>query len=306
MDITVIIPTYNGVHKIGNLLKALEVQTFTDFEVVVVVDGSTDNTEAVLSEQKYTLSNLQIISQNNSGRAASRNRGAREAGGQLLIFFDDDMRPAADCVAQHIQHHQLYNRTICIGTQIDDYTKSTTDIQRYKCYLSRKWEKKVDIDYAPLSKENIYLTAANFSISKELFWCLGGFDERLRDGEDYELALRACQAAIPLYYNKKAFAWHDDRISCRSYIKRQREYSVWNQKINELKDTKVAEVFKRFDISETPAWKKQIFRLFAAKLWVQAIDTFNVFQILPKKLRYKVYDLIITGLSRHYTHIKID
>lgn len=305
MSISIIIPTYNGAHKLQNLLEALEPQTYKDFEVLIVIDGSTDATDLLLSQQNFKLSNLRVIRQQNRGRAISRNRGAREAHGQLLIFFDDDMRPTENCIAQHVLHHQVYKGTICVGTQIDDYAKASSDIQRYKCYLSRKWEKKVNVDNKPLNKDTIYLTAANFSIPIGLFWLLGGFDERLRDGEDYELAIRAYQANIPIYYNSQAFAWHDDPITCRSYIKRQREYTIWNQKMNALKAT-IEKDFERFDVSKTPLWKKLIFRLFSLKLWVQVIDHFNVFRILPEKVRYKIYDLVITSLSRHYIDIKID
>ena len=117
--VSVIIPTFNGAHKLANIFKALKAQTFSDFELVVVVDGSNDNTKEVLDQYKKEFQNCKVIYQQNGGRAKVRNAGAKEAGGDLLIFFDDDMLPEPDCVAIHFQHHEKFSGSILMGTQID-------------------------------------------------------------------------------------------------------------------------------------------------------------------------------------------
>src|SRR6187397_1060160 len=99
MSTSVIIPTYNGAHKVVNVLRALEQQTHLPDEVVVVIDGSTDNTAELLRTNTFKLPSLRIIEQPNGGRAQVRNRGAKEASQDLLIFFDDDMRPVPQSVA---------------------------------------------------------------------------------------------------------------------------------------------------------------------------------------------------------------
>ena len=73
VTVSVIIPTYNGAHKILNVLKALEQQSYCDFETLVVIDGSTDNTADVVSNATLNLTSLRIVQQKNKGRVAVRN-----------------------------------------------------------------------------------------------------------------------------------------------------------------------------------------------------------------------------------------
>src|SRR6185369_7237614 len=91
MKASVIIPTYNGAKKIAVTLDALCKQTAEDFETIVVIDGSTDNTLEVAQQFSSKLQELRIIQRPNGGRAVARNTGAAEAKTGVLIFFDDDV-----------------------------------------------------------------------------------------------------------------------------------------------------------------------------------------------------------------------
>lgn len=79
MSLSLIIPTYNGAHKIVNLLDSLKEQTLQPNEIIIVIDGSTDNTIEVLQTYKQFFTNLTIIEQENQGRACVRNNGAKIA-----------------------------------------------------------------------------------------------------------------------------------------------------------------------------------------------------------------------------------
>src|SRR6476659_8019439 len=105
-SLTVIIPTYNGADKIEVLLKALGRQTLAPSEVIVVVDGSKDNTLDVLKKFEKELSSLKIVSQQNKGRSAARNAAVHLATGNLLVFFDDDMEPDSKCIEKHLVFHK--------------------------------------------------------------------------------------------------------------------------------------------------------------------------------------------------------
>src|SRR5690606_37464399 len=105
-----------------------------------------------------------------------------------------------------------------------------TDIQRYKVHLSKIWMSKLPTQKSQLTLDNMFLSAANFSIPKILFQKLGGFDERLSDNEDLLFSLKAYNKHIPIYFDRNALAWHDDFISCTSYINRQMEYSLAREK----------------------------------------------------------------------------
>ncbi len=295
MNISIIIPTYNGAHKILNVIKALEQQTFQDFETIVMIDGSTDSTETVINGYKHSLQSLQVITQTNQGRAKVRNNGAKTASGNLLIFFDDDMRPQINCVQTHLYAQQQHRRSIIVGGINENPEIMQTDIQKYKAYLSEKWVEALTEWKKPLVKENLYLTAANFSISKAIFDQLDGFDECLNDAEDWDLAVRAHQAQIPIYYHHNAFAWHDDFITCQSYIQRQIQYKSFHKKLLILKPDLYQDFSARTE-NANGLIKKSIFTILKPKFWVFLVDK-NHFVFLPKKLRYKLYEYIIAGHS---------
>lgn len=259
----------------------------------MVIDGSTDNTLEVLSKFSALLPNLRIIEQENSGRASVRNRGAREATGDLLLFFDDDMRPNSDCLSFHVAHHEAYPESISTGAQIDNCNK--TDIQRFKSILTWRWTSQLlKMQGRPLMKESIFLTAANFSIPRSLFWKLGGFDERLTDAEDFDLAVRASDAGISLYYNHDAFAYHEDKVTGASYIKRLRQYRLAHEQLRQLEPQRYSSI--PLNRPKMPTGVKFLFfRFFARTCWVKWLDLDTLKKLIPRWIRYRLYDYIITA-----------
>ena len=301
MNTSVIISTYNGAHKVLNLLKALERQSYQDFETVIVIDGSTDNTAQVINNASLSLSFLRVIEQENRGRAAVRNRGAETASGDLLIFFDDDMRPVPSCVEKHVLHHATYPRTILGGNPIEDSRRQTTDFQRYKASLSRGWVEPLRYISKPLHKDNVFLTAANFSVPKEVFVKIGGFDENMNDIEDLDFALRAVEKKVPIYFKYEAIAWHDDFVTCKSYVKRQVQYQdglkVASQVSIYCRDYLVRQHIR------AATWKKTFLSVICQNFMVDIIDKTRVLEfLLPKSLRYRFYSTLVWGFARHFPH----
>jgi glycosyltransferase involved in cell wall biosynthesis len=297
MKTSVIIPTYNGRRKVGNVLRALAQQTQALHEVIVVIDGSTDGTETYLKETDFGMP-FTIHVQENRGRAAVRNKGAQLATGDLLVFFDDDMRPVPDCLARHLHHHGACPGSILGGAQLEEPATMRTDIQRYKAHLSRKWTEPFAECREPLPPDRLFLTAANFSIPAALFRQLDGFDERLTDAEDFDLAVRASCAEIPIYFRQEAIAWHDDFITCRSYVKRLRQYQLAHGKLHQLKP----DLYRRFNqyaYHRVGGFKKLTYNLTAAPWIVNLIDSGGL-RLLPRKLRYKLYDIVTTGSAVHF------
>jgi glycosyltransferase involved in cell wall biosynthesis len=85
--VSVIIPTYNRAYQVGNAIQSILEQTFQDFEIIVVDDGSTDNTREVVS--KYG-EKVIYIHQANKERSSARNNGMKHARGQYITFLDSD------------------------------------------------------------------------------------------------------------------------------------------------------------------------------------------------------------------------
>lgn len=86
--ITVVIPLYNKENQIANTLQTVLKQTFQDFEIVIVNDGSTDN--SIVETEKIRDSRIRIVHQKNAGVSAARNKGIEEAKYDLVAFLDAD------------------------------------------------------------------------------------------------------------------------------------------------------------------------------------------------------------------------
>lgn len=293
-DVSVIVITHNRFNKLLNCLDCLERQTLHGFEVVVVVDGSTDQTSEAL--QKYTAKNfvLKVVNKPNEGRSLSRNRGAVEAQGNMLIFFDDDMRPFPECVAEHLSFMKSNDKCISVGTQEDDPSQAESDFDKFRIHIGKGWERALE---QPKEDQKPYLTSANFCITKSAFEQLNGFDKNTENAEDFDLGVRATEKGIRVRYNQNARSWHDSNMGCVRFIKREIEYY-----------TSFLEVAKRFpaiikgDVSpyRPTGMKRLVYNILSRQFLIPLVDSNFFTFVMPRSVRYKFYDVLITGLSKVY------
>lgn len=87
---SIIVPTYNSEKTIRNCLNSILAQTFDDFEIIVINDGSTDNTLAILKEYQENTTKLHLYSFDNAGVSISRRRGIDRANGEYIVWVDSD------------------------------------------------------------------------------------------------------------------------------------------------------------------------------------------------------------------------
>jgi len=296
IPVSVIIPTYNGAKKIDRLLASLLEQSIRTFEVIVVIDGSTDSTEETLQKYRDRFNEFAVIKQENKGRAGARNAGAKIARHDLLIFYDDDMEVSTDSVQRHSEFHFQHDH-VCLVTGHQEEPPAESDVEEYRKYLTNFWFSKFPTNVTRLDFGNLFFAAANSSILKKTFERLTGFDERLSDAEDYDLAFRALQQNIHVYFDKNNRTLHHDRNTCKSYIKRQRQYQKAKLKWNEIHHQPVR--------SEPGLIRKILYWPFAFRPWVRAIDQ-EYFTIFPKKMRYKLYSIVVHSLSVVFPNIDLD
>lgn len=300
MTVSVIVPTYNGAHKLGGIFESLQNQLFKDFELIIVIDGSTDNTLEVINKYKNNFDKIKIITRPNGGRSKVRNTGAKNADGDLLIYFDDDIRPDPECIKVHIEHHLIHQDSILTGIIKEVYDVHAVDSLKYKSDLILKWTAPLlSNQEKPLKKNNLFITAANFSIPRLVFEKLGGFDERLLDAEDFDLAVKAYKSGVNLYFNDKASCVHDDKANFKVFIRRQRQYNKGHKELIMINPWMVEEGFIENVFNGPKGLKKTFFKFFTSKFWIKSADH-NVFTFLPKVLRYRLYDIIVTSNAIYF------
>jgi glycosyltransferase involved in cell wall biosynthesis len=302
-NISVIIPTYNGGHKVINLLESLLLQSKLPDEVLIVIDGSTDDTKFIIEQGQFDLPFLRIIEQNNQGRAGVRNRGALEAKGDLLIFFDDDMILSENCIQEHVQHHLIYPNSILNGDLKPYKEVRNGEFYKYELWQTKRWslDNKGSVSETTLLNQP-YISACNFSLPKIVFNQLGGFDQRLTDAEDFDLAMSAQEMNVPIFLSKSAWAVHCD-VNIKTftkYIKRIRHYRLAQYTLIALKPERYQDKTKNKRYVEMPKGVKAIiFKLLAHKVFIKSLES-KFWCWLPISVRFKLYDAIITANGVYY------
>ena len=129
MKASVIIPAYNAEKSICYSLLSLAEQSFRDFEVIVINDGSTDNTIDVVNEfiQTNKDMNIRVVNQKNGGVASARNRGLEEAKGEYILFLDADDVYRKDCIECLISKIERDNADVVIA----GYTRNASKFEKY-------------------------------------------------------------------------------------------------------------------------------------------------------------------------------
>jgi len=173
---SVVIPTYNEGKDIGACLISLQEQTYYNFEVIVVDDGSTDDT---LTQVGF-FDNIKVIKGKHKGPGFSRNLGAKKAKGEILIFIDADMILTPDYIKNLIKPLDSKLFETPIGTTHEYELCSNSDNLWSRCWGRVKVDERG-------SKED----CNNFrAIRKDVFIHFGGFDSKYGYADD-----------LSLYYN---------------------------------------------------------------------------------------------------------
>jgi glycosyltransferase involved in cell wall biosynthesis len=179
-SVSVIIPTYNRWPLLGEAVESVLAQRFKAFEIIVVDDGSTDDTVKKLA--KYG-ERLRLCSQSRRGVSAARNLGARAARGRFLAFLDSDdlWRPGK----LHIQtDFMLRNPAIEICQTEEIWLRHGVRVN------PKAIHRKPSGDIFRRSVELCLVSPSAVMMTRRLFEASGGFDENLPVCEDYDLWLR--------------------------------------------------------------------------------------------------------------------
>ena len=134
MKFSIVIPTYNRAAFLPKAIESVLAQTYTDWELIIVDDGSTDNTKDVVSQ--YSDSRITYIYQQNVERSAARNNGIMHASGDYICFLDSDNYIKADRLQKLVEYIGNKQTTACYYTDIEynDVAKGIVKIKEGKDY----------------------------------------------------------------------------------------------------------------------------------------------------------------------------
>jgi len=208
-QVSVIIPTYNRGWVIKEAIDSVLAQDYTEFELIVVDDGSTDHTSDVLDSYR---NDIKVLSQKNKGVSAARNRGIAEASGKFIAFLDSDDLWLSQKLSVQIEFfNQTPDALICQTEEV--WIRNGLRVN------PRKRHKKPSGMIFKPSLELCLVSPSAVMIQRNLIDRVGEFDENLPACEDYDLWLRiSCRFPVhlidaPLIIKRGG---HDDQLSSRA------------------------------------------------------------------------------------------
>lgn len=214
-EISVVVPTHNRRERLRLCIDSLERQTAPaeSFELVVVIDGSTDGTAEMLSETSRPFS-LEIVAQAQQGAPAARNAGARRARTPLLLFIDDDVIASPTLVQAHLTAHRPRPGVVGIG-QIEP--RIAADADRFARRRADAWRGHAErLAQRPLSYLDAY--GGNLSLERSTFERAGGFAIDLEVENDFEFAYRLARTGADFVFVPDGGVTEDQRDDWRDII----------------------------------------------------------------------------------------
>ncbi len=222
---SVVVPTFQRRDVVQETVRALDRQEFDgDVEIIVVVDGSTDGTADALRALELSTP-LTVLEQPNRGLSVTRNRGAAEAKGELVLFLDDDMEADRRLLTQHDRSHRAGADAVMGHFPLHPDSPPTVLSEALQQWAEERLERlSAAGEELPFDE----LLCGQLSIRRELFEELGGFDEDFTaDGafgnEDLDFLHRLIGAGYRLVFNPAAVSWQRYVVTPAHYLRQYRD-----------------------------------------------------------------------------------
>ena len=221
---SVIIPTYNRKEKLKEAVFSVFKQSFSDFELIIIDDGSQDKTSELLVQLAKKYENFSFYFQEHKGVSAARNWGVQKAKSDWICFLDsDDLWDESKLFYQ--KEYIKENPKICIFQTKEHWIRKGKLVNP-----PLKHQKKEGNIFSDALRQ-CFITPSSVCIKKKIFLDYKGFDENLLACEDYDLWIRI-SAHYPVGLIKKKlltrFEGHSDQLS-HAFVAMDkfRIYSLW-------------------------------------------------------------------------------
>lgn len=212
---SLIIPVYNRPDEVDELLESLLHQSFKQFEVIIVEDGSSVTCRDVVEKYSQQL-DVRYFTKENSGPGTTRNFGAQKAASDYFIFFD------SDCIIppQYFEEvkKDFFNNEVDAFGGPDRAHPSFTNIQKAINYSMTSFFTTGGIRGGKKQMDSFFPRSFNMGISREAFEKTGGFS-KMRFGEDVDLSLRIVGMGFSTRLFPKAFVYHKRRTDFRKFFR---------------------------------------------------------------------------------------
>ncbi len=215
LELSVVIPVFNGAATIGETLQALLDQCRPAEEIIVVDDGSTDNTKSVVREFP-----VKYISQENAGPATARNTGWRKAKGNIVAFTDSDCLPKKEWLRELIRPFD----DPAVGAAGGVY--QTANINSL---LARLIGVEIDYRYSQMGKYIDVHGAYNLAVRRTILEKIDGFNENYShpSGEDWDLCFRIIEKKYKIQFCPQAKVAGHHREKLGRYLKDQYRHGFY-------------------------------------------------------------------------------
>lgn len=211
--ISVVVCTYNGARTIADCLEGLLRLNYPDFEVIVVNDGSTDETASIV--QRY---GFRCVSTPNRGLANARNTGLQLATGEIVAYTDDDARPDPDWLTYLAWAFKTTGHVGIGGPNLPP----GGDGPIAECVANAPGG---PMHVLVSDTEAEHVPGCNMAFRRDALEAIGGFDPQFRTaGDDVDVCWRLQERGGTLGFHRAAVVWHHRRNSLRTYWRQQRGY----------------------------------------------------------------------------------
>ncbi len=214
MRYSIIIPVYNRIDEVRDLLESLAVSTDKDFEVIIVEDGSTAPCKDAVDEYADRL-DVKYYYKENEGRSIARNYGMERASGEYFIFFDSDCVIPPDYFAT-VTESLSKTPLDCFGGP-DAAHESFTDVQKAINYSMTSFLTTGGIRGGKIKLEKFVPRTFNMGFSRKVYDTVGGFREMFSEDIDMSTRIRLAGFSIGLIPDAKV--WHKRRVDFRKFFR---------------------------------------------------------------------------------------
>ena len=215
MKYSFIIPVYNRPDEVDELLDSLTRQTFREFEVVVVEDGSVVPCKDIVDKYADRLS-IHYYNKANSGPGQTRNYGVDRANGEYMLILDSDCiipEKYLEAVKAELQRQ----KADAFGGP-DRAHESFTDVQKAINYAMTSFFTTGGIRGGKKKLDKFYPRSFNMGVRKDVYQALGGFS-KMRFGEDIDFSIRIFKGGYQCRLFPEAWVWHKRRTDLKKFFK---------------------------------------------------------------------------------------